>query len=134
VCSEVLEHVDDPRSVLANCVPYLAAGCRVVVTVPGGPMTAYDRHIGHRRHYTRQELARLLRDAGFEVDKSTGAGFPVFNVYRLLLRALGSRLITVAGESSMMSRAAMRTFSVGFRLNGRLSPLGWQRIAIGRLP
>jgi SAM-dependent methyltransferase len=133
VCSEVLEHVDDPRGVLANCVPYLAAGCRVVVTVPGGPMTAYDRHIGHRRHFTRDELARVLREAGFEVDKATGAGFPVFNVYRLLMRALGTRLIAVAGESSTMSRVAMRIFAVGFRLNGQLSPLGWQRVAIGRL-
>src|SRR5262249_42604960 len=52
VCSEVLEHVDDPVRLLRNARPYMADGCRLVVTVPGGPMSAYDRHIGHRRHFT----------------------------------------------------------------------------------
>jgi 2-polyprenyl-3-methyl-5-hydroxy-6-metoxy-1,4-benzoquinol methylase len=36
VCSEVLEHVDRPRELLANAAAYLAPGCRLVVTVPGG--------------------------------------------------------------------------------------------------
>ncbi|TMC03820.1 MAG: class I SAM-dependent methyltransferase [Chloroflexi bacterium] len=52
VCSEVLEHVDDPVGLLVNARGYLARGCRLVVTVPGGPMSRLDSHIGHRRHYT----------------------------------------------------------------------------------
>ena len=90
VCSEVLEHVDDPGGLLEVSRRYLAPGCRLVVTVPGGPMTAYDRHIGHRRHFQPRELADLLRGAGFDVLRATGAGFPVFNLYRLLMRALGN--------------------------------------------
>ena len=37
VCSEVLEHVDDPGALIANCRAYLAPDCLLVVTVPGGP-------------------------------------------------------------------------------------------------
>ena len=52
VCSEVLEHVDEPVVLLRNARSWLAPGCRLVVTVPGGPMSAFDRHIGHRRHFS----------------------------------------------------------------------------------
>jgi len=40
VCSEVIEHLDQPSTLLANASEYMAPGCCVVVTVPGGPMTA----------------------------------------------------------------------------------------------
>ncbi len=63
VCSEVLEHVDDPARLLRSAMQYVAPGGTVVVTVPGGPRTAFDRHIGHRRHYTTDALRAVL-DAG----------------------------------------------------------------------
>jgi trans-aconitate methyltransferase len=136
VCSEVLEHVDDPRLLLEVSRGFLAPGCRLVVTVPGGPMTAYDRHIGHRRHFQPRELADVLRAAGFEVLRATGAGFPVFNLYRLLMRALGNRLIDVAGsgEPSAVARAAMGAFAALLRSNTRLSRHGWQIVAVARAP
>src|SRR5207249_242260 len=52
VCSEVLEHIDDPVKALRNASECLAPGGRLVITVPGGPMSAFDRHIGHRGHFT----------------------------------------------------------------------------------
>jgi trans-aconitate methyltransferase len=52
VCCEVLEHVDDPVAMLVHATAYLAPRSMLAVTVPGGPMSAFDRHIGHRRHYT----------------------------------------------------------------------------------
>src|SRR5258708_6464022 len=51
ICSEVLEHLDEPERLLGNALAWMAPGCRVVVTVPGGPMSSFDRHIGHRKHY-----------------------------------------------------------------------------------
>lgn len=136
VCSEVLEHVDEPGALIANCRAYLAPGCLLVVTVPGGPMTEYDRHIGHRQHFDPSTLGDLLGQSGFEVATSTGAGYPVFNVYRLLMRALGVRLVSIAGsaEPSAVSRLAMRSFGVGLRSNSRLSKRGWQIVAVARNP
>lgn len=134
VCSEVLEHVDDPGRLLSNSSAYMAPGCRLVVTVPGGPMTAYDRHIGHRRHFRPEELAALLQDSGFEVLRATGAGFPAFNLYRLAMHALGRRLIDVAGapRPSVVARAATRVFGLLLHHNVRLSNRGWQIVAIAR--
>jgi len=135
VCSEVLEHVDDPRQLLEVSRAYLAPSCRLVVTVPGGPMTAYDRHIGHRRHFRPDDVADLLREAGFDVIRATGGGFPIFNLYRLLMRRLGDRLIDVAGsEPSALARAAMSAFAFSLRWNTRLSRRGWQIVAVARVP
>ena len=64
VCSEVLEHVDDPVRLLCNSKSLLLPGCRMVVTVPGGPRSAFDRHIGHRRHFEPADLRGVLTDAG----------------------------------------------------------------------
>ena len=136
VCSEVLEHVDDPRHLLEVSRAFLAPRCRLVVTVPGGPITAYDRHIGHRRHFRPDDLADLLRGAGFEFIRATGAGFPVFNFYRLLMWVLGARLVDVAGagEPSGPARAAMSAFALLLRLGSRWSPRGWQIVAVAHVP
>jgi len=99
-------------------------------------MTAYDRHIGHRRHFRADDLADLLRGAGFERIRATGAGFPVFNLYRLLMRALGGRLIEVAGsgEPSGLARGTMGALAFLLGSNTRLSPRGWQIVAVARAP
>ena len=135
VCSEVLEHVDEPQHVLENALPYLAKGCQLVVTVPGGPMTAYDRHIGHRRHYRPSELAGLLRRAGLGGVDAWSAGFPFFNLYRLTVHALGNRVIEVAGEEqpSRSASAAMHFFAALLGRNPGLRRWGWQIVATGRV-
>jgi SAM-dependent methyltransferase len=135
VCSEVLEHVDDPEHLLRNAIPYLAPGCLLVVTVPGGPMSAFDRHIGHRRHYRPTELRALLERVGLGADRATGAGFPFFNLYRLVVVLRGRRLIgdAEAGSAGAIARAAMHLFGLLFRLNVDASPWGWQTVARARL-
>ena len=132
VCSEVLEHVDDPLRLLTNARPYLAEGCRLVVTVPGGPRSAYDRHIGHRRHFTAAELSQLLTQAGFTVECATGAGFPFFNLYRLLVISAGRRLVrTAAGKPGASLRLLAAVFRVLFKLNSAAG-IGWQVLAVAR--
>src|SRR3954466_6344135 len=56
ICSEVLEHVDDPVEFLRRSKTYLAPNARLIVTVPGGPVSAFDRHIGHRQHFNREKI------------------------------------------------------------------------------
>jgi SAM-dependent methyltransferase len=139
VCSEVLEHVDDPETLMRNVRGYLAPGCRLVVTVPGGPMSAFDRHIGHRRHFSPALLGRILERAGYEVEKATGAGFPQFNLYRLVIIQRGKRLVhevssTNSGLSAAAARAAMVVFRGFFRLGTIQTTWGWQVMAVARMP
>jgi SAM-dependent methyltransferase len=141
VCSEVLEHVDEPVKLLWSARAYMGPGCRLVVTVPGGPRSAFDRHIGHRRHYTIDDLHRLLEQAGLGVEMVTGAGFPFFNLYRAVVVARGERLVDDVARrehdgrpATGTARAAMRAFDALFRLNVDRSRWGWQIVAVAREP
>jgi SAM-dependent methyltransferase len=137
VCSEVLEHVDDPAVLLRHAAEYLAPGCRLVVTVPGGPRSAFDRHIGHRRHFTSARLQDLLEHNGFESVKVSRAGFPFFDLYRLVVVLRGKRLIDDVEQptdtlDSGASGTALRLFDRAFRFNLDASPFGWQLVAVAR--
>ena len=139
VCSEVLEHLDDPLALIKNSAHYLAPGCRLVVTVPGGPMSAFDRHIGHRQHFTPASLRKLLTEAGYEVEKATGVGFPLFNLYRLVVIQRGDNLVReVASTNSTWTmaaaRATMSAFNALFALGTPEARWGWQVVAVAKMP
>lgn len=137
VCSEVLEHVDDPASFLKQARKYLAPEAKLIVTVPGGPMSAFDRRIGHRQHFDRAQVRALLEQAGYAVERIYLAGFPFFNLYRFLVIARGRRLAQDVGTqsggfSSAVAGFAMKLFRLLFRLNLPDSPFGWQVVAVAR--
>ena len=139
VCSEVLEHVDDPVGFLKRSLVYLAPNARLIVTVPGGPMSAFDRHIGHRQHFDRRKIRLMLEHAGYLVERVYLAGFPFFNLYRLLVIGRGKRLTrdvesNAFGASSGPARFAMKLFRVLFHANLLDSPFGWQVIVRARKP
>jgi trans-aconitate methyltransferase len=139
VCSEVLEHVDDPVAFLRQARPYLAPGAELIVTVPGGPMSEFDRVIGHRGHFTRAFIRQILQDAGFEVQRVCMAGFPFFNLYRLTVIARGKKLAedvraSQHGSTSKLAAFIMATFRALFRFNLLDSPFGWQVVAVARKP
>jgi|TARA_B100002003_G_C14131875_1_gene544339 SAM-dependent methyltransferase len=137
-CSEVLEHLNNPKLFLERARPLLRPGARLVVTVPAGPMSAYDHYIGHRRHYDPMSLRLLLESAGFEVESVFGHGLPFFNLYRLTVIARGERLVRDAdlGEKDLgaIARLAMRTFGLLLRLPMVRSRLGWQLVGVCHAP
>jgi SAM-dependent methyltransferase len=138
VCSEVLEHLDDPGLLLRNARQYMARGCRLVVTVPGGPMSAFDKHIGHRKHWRPSELDALMREAGYTPEHVGGVGFPFFNLYRCMVILRGERLIrdVSAGPTragSLAARGAMAVFSQLIRRHLNSSHRGWQIVGTARV-
>jgi SAM-dependent methyltransferase len=136
VCSEVIEHLDNPELLLRNATRYMAPNCRLIVTVPAGPMADFYKHIGHRRHYRPGELREVLERAGFKVERVIAPGFPFFNLFRLLITLRGKRLIedvsVPAEKSPLHVRIGNAIFAVLFRLNMGFG--GWQLIAIARWP
>jgi 2-polyprenyl-3-methyl-5-hydroxy-6-metoxy-1,4-benzoquinol methylase len=135
VCSEVLEHLDQPEEFLARARTYLQPGGNLLVTVPAGPLSAFDQHIGHRRHYTVATLAEMARAAGLEIVKISRAGFPFFNLYRLLVVMSGRRLVShPAAGQGRPARLLSRLFGVLFAGNLSASPFGWQLLALLRRP
>jgi SAM-dependent methyltransferase len=78
VCSEVIEHLDDSAAAIANLARMVAPRGRLVVTCPAGTMYATERHFGHVRHPTPQDLAAWANAAGLEVDTLLNWGWPTY--------------------------------------------------------
>lgn len=139
VCSEVLEHVGDPARMLRNIQLYLQPGARLVVTVPGGPMSYFDKHIGHLQHFTAASLKALLVGAGYTNVKVHRSGFPFFNLYRLVVIARGKALVNDAKPNTVslgakVARWVMALFGLLFKMNLARSPWGWQLVAEATRP
>jgi SAM-dependent methyltransferase len=140
VCSEVLEHVDDPTTLMRESLALLRPGAKVVVTVPGGPRTAFDKHIGHYRHFTGSALHEILSNAGLDVDMVLRTGFPFFNLYKLAVMARGQKLVREVQERqpnaapSKLEALAGAVFRQGFKINRDDTRYGWQIAALAHVP
>ena len=133
VCSEVLEHLDDPVLFLRNATRFMAPGCLLAATVPGGPFTEFYRVICHRKHYTPKELSEVFERAGLRVVRSYAAGFPFFNLFRIGVLLRGSRLADdVSGPPGVAIRIASRIFDILLPLS--LKRWGWQTVVVARWP
>jgi SAM-dependent methyltransferase len=143
---DVLEHVADPRPLLAEIRRVLAPGGRLAVTVPAMPALWSDSDVlaGHHRRYRRAQLIDDLHDAGFEARECRYA-FAALVVPVALLRALPARLgrhrprerqddagtRQVAGYGSAGRIAARAAFAAERRLRGRVDlPVGTSLLGI----
>lgn len=136
-CSEVLEHVDQPEAFIRSAARWLAPGAVLAVTTPGGERSAFDVHIGHRRHYTASELAAVIEAAGFSVVDSGGAGFPFFNLYRRVVIARGDKLVDDFEEPdsvSLAARVALGAFDVLLRVSATRGRRGLQTYVLATAP
>jgi hypothetical protein len=103
-------------------------------------MSAFDRHIGHRTHYTRASVTTVLSAAGFTIEKVAMAGFPFFNLYRMVVILRGEKLIADVSADAMpdarggLAKLMMRVFRFLFRFNLHGTPFGWQVLAVARSP
>ncbi len=90
-CCEVLEHSSSPIQLVKNAYQWLNNGGLFFISVPAGPMTAYDQSIGHRHHYTTQEVQELLVSQDFCDVHTEYWGAPFHTLYRELIRLVSSR-------------------------------------------
>ncbi len=69
ICLNVLEHLPDDEQVLRNFYRSLSAGGHAIVLVPQHPwlFSAVDTTVGHYRRYTKDELAKKMKAAGFTI-------------------------------------------------------------------
>jgi 2-polyprenyl-3-methyl-5-hydroxy-6-metoxy-1,4-benzoquinol methylase len=88
----VLEHIEDDRKELATAYSMLQSGGRVLVFVPANAwlMSAMDRQMGHFRRYSKQELVRKCREAGFTIRFSKNFDLLGVAPWLLKFRLLGS--------------------------------------------
>ena len=82
VCTEVLEHVEDARFVLAEIARVVRPGGQVLVSVP----FVFHYHEDPRdvRRYTPAGLRAALQDAGFDVELAGGLGNKLTALFLLI--------------------------------------------------
>lgn len=73
---EVIEHVDHPEQLLANARALLAPRGFIVLSTQSGRVGETERRVGHRRHFTTDDMSKLLVKTGFRPEAVWNAGFP----------------------------------------------------------
>ena len=114
VCSEVLEHIPDDVSAIANLRQMTKN--YLLVTTPQGRMRQFETQIGHVRNYSRGELVAKLESNGFAVLSVVQWGFPFYSpLYRNFLNFTGGKGTT--GEFGPFRKVIAKIIYMLFLLN-----------------
>lgn len=105
LATDIIEHVDDDETALAEIARVLRPGGRVLVTVPAFQMIwgLQDRVAQHKRRYLQPQLLGRIRDAGLQVQTAY-----YFN-YLLFLPILAARRLIDLFKVKVESEAELNT-------------------------
>jgi SAM-dependent methyltransferase len=130
VCSEVLEHLDNPGRAVRLARSLLKPDGLFVVTVPAGPITAFDRAIGHVRHYDLAAVESLLTAGGFDVVRLYRWGYPFHTLFRIAVGMCPDVPAQFTDDRvGRGTEAAFRLLNVLFYLNAKSRRVGRQIVA-----
>ncbi|MBI4375013.1 MAG: class I SAM-dependent methyltransferase [Elusimicrobia bacterium] len=132
MCSEVIEHLQEPEAAMRNirkmCSGYL------ILTTPTGARLPTDMAFHHLKHFTPEELAKLVEDAGFIVERLYRWGWPFQVLFRHLINlapGAAHNVFVRGGNYGIMKKAASAVWSALFYLN--LTGMGTQLVLVARV-
>lgn len=134
---DVLEHLHNDGEILRSLSRLFKQGGRLVLTVPChmGLWSYFDVASCHCRRYAPAQLARLLRESGFDVEYSTEFMTTLLPLLWLFRRRNGRHVIC---QRERAIETASKEFKVIPLLNGILKfLLSWESLVVkkrGRLP
>ena len=137
---DVLEHVPDDLGSLKAIRGLLKPGGALVVTVPANKWmwSAHDVAHHHFRRYTKSELARLFRQAGYDIQLHSYFNtllFPAVAAARLIGKLRGNETPDDAMPGKRVNEILNKVFGFEAGLIGRLPmPFGVSLIAVLRRP
>ena len=104
---DVIEHLDDPIAMLQECRRVLAPDGIVIVTVPALPRlwSATDRVGGHKRRYTKREMAHEAQGAGLQCIQQSYF-FGLLALAAMPSRLISRRAVTDASDAEILAREA----------------------------
>lgn len=86
-CVDVLEHIENDQAVLSNL--HQMSAKYLLLVVPIGTLIQEEKlRLGHIHGYSKDEIRRKLRKAGFQVIREMAWGFPIYLIYRRLILRL----------------------------------------------
>jgi SAM-dependent methyltransferase len=125
VLLNVLEHIEDHRSAIAQLFRIVRPGGAIIIEVPAGSRLydIYDRVLMHFRRYDIRDLVALVENAGFTVERRSHLGFLLYPMFYLSKRvnqirygqhkgrdeaAVVSAMIAGTKKSSSLMQGVMR--------------------------
>lgn len=111
VCSEVLEHVKDPTTVLAIAAKLLKPRGLAIFTVPAGMhhWSIQDEAAGHLRRFEIAQFSGLLNQCGLQVRDLYTWGGPIGSIYNTLISHVGPDSAANAAQSRWVHTLARMT-------------------------
>jgi SAM-dependent methyltransferase len=96
LCLNVLEHILDDETALANLLGALRPGGRALVLVPQGRAAfgSLDKVLCHYRRYSRTELESKIKTAGFQIERVLTFNRATFPGWLLNSRLLKRRTLS----------------------------------------
>ena len=77
VAMEIIEHLDHPEVFLTNALTLARPGTgRLFLSTQSGPVLESARRVGHQRHFSTQDIQRLLSATGWKPRRIWRSGFP----------------------------------------------------------
>ncbi|MEO7503813.1 MAG: class I SAM-dependent methyltransferase [Sphingomicrobium sp.] len=137
---DVLEHVEDDAGLMAAILGRLKPGGALLLTVPANPWmwSEHDRAHHHHRRYRKPDIARLARDAGFDIELLSPFNtllFPLVAAARVAGKLAGSKTNDDAMPGAAVNGALRGIFGFERRLIGRVPlPFGVSLAAVLRRP
>lgn len=83
VCSEVIEHLADRNAAFANLARMVAPGGLLLATIPQGPIFPMDRHFGHKKHPSKDEMDVFGSLYGLELRGCLESGYPLYHLLKI---------------------------------------------------
>jgi SAM-dependent methyltransferase len=84
ICSEVLEHLAEPRPAVRHLAAAVKPGGFLILTVPHGKVFPTEREFGHVAHPEIGELESWGADAGLRTISSRAWGYPAYALLKRL--------------------------------------------------
>ncbi len=109
LCTEVIEHVQDDKSLVTSLFKMCKRGGCLIVSTPSknsplykmGLLSNFDSRVGHIRRYSVPELINILKDSGFTPQKITELegllrnGLYTFNTLGFLLKFIKGPIVSI---------------------------------------
>ncbi|HVT45434.1 MAG TPA: class I SAM-dependent methyltransferase [Thermoanaerobaculia bacterium] len=133
VASEIIEHLDHSDAFLR--VAHLLArpeNGMLIVTTQSGPVRATERAVGHRHHYSAEEMAARLIECGWQPLRIWNAGYPFHDLSKWYANRDPAATLDRFGTGAWgwRERAIAAALRLAFRLNS--NSRGAQLFALAR--
>lgn len=131
---EVIEHLDQPGLYLNSIYRALAPGGTLFLSTQSGPIRATEQHVGHVRHWSREDIHEALAQAGFSDISPRSTGWPFHDLSKYLANRNPDKTIRSFGESGygFKQKAVCLALRCLFLCNSRRC--GLQLFAVARKP